>query len=234
MNPYLPSHLSPSQFTTYSLCPLMYYERYVLKIEPPAEPERLFGIAVHKGLEAQFRGEDDEMAFINQWREYLATLDLPRYPAIGSLKARGLELLAQVRALGLTGEPERQIIVLTAGITIPIMGFTDLWCDGLIVDFKTAGFGWTQTKADAQLFQPAIYSHAYSLEHDGALPRFQFVVLPRINAPIQVFDGTRSSRQIVEMFERAREIHQLIEAQEFACTCAGRFHIFNLDFDEAA
>ncbi len=222
---YLPSHLSPSQLSCYALCPAIYHERYVLKLYPPPEPERLFGIALHAALEAHYRGLDDELVFLKTWRESLATLDHTLYPIIDNLKRRGLDLLAEVRALNLTGEPEHRITTLVAGISIPIFGYADLWGDNLVVDFKSTGFGWTQQKADAQLFQPGIYSHAYALDHDGQLPAFKFVVLPRVEAPIQVLDATRDYRQITSMWEQARIIHQAIEAQQFECNCDRRFHL---------
>jgi len=225
MTPYLPSHLSPSQLSCYALCPGIYHERYVRKLYPPPEPERLFGIVIHQALEAHYRGEDDELTFLKLWKDALATLDQSLYPIIDNLKRRGLNILAQVRALNLVGEPEHHITTLVAGISVPIFGYADLWSDNLIVDFKTSGFGWTQWKADAQVFQPAIYSHAYAMDHDGQLPQFQFIVLPRIEAPIQVFDGSRSYVQITQAFEQARTIHQKIEAQQFDCLCDGRFHI---------
>jgi len=225
MSLYLPSHLSPSQLSCYALCPAIYHERYVQKRYPPPEPERLFGIAVHAALEAHYRGQDDELVFLKTWRESLAILDTSLYPIIDNLKRRGLAVLSQVRDLNLAGEPERRITTLVAGISIPIFGYVDLWGDNLVVDFKTSGFGWTQSKADAQVFQPAIYSHAYALEHDGQLPEFKFVVIPRIDAPIQILDGTRTYRQITEAFQQARGIHQAIEAQEFECRCDGRFHL---------
>jgi hypothetical protein len=231
VEPYLPTHLSPSQLSCYTLCPAIYHERYVQKLYPPPEPERLFGIAIHQALEAHYRGQDDELAFLKAWRESVATLDQSLYPIIANLKRRGLDILSQVRAMNLSGEPEHRITSFVAGISIPIIGYTDLWADNLIVDFKTAGFGWSQSKADAQVFQPAIYSHAYALEHDGQLPTFQFIVLPRIEAPIQVFDGSRSYAQITRAFEQARTIHQAIEAQQFDCRCDGRFHLVQ---DEAA
>ena len=232
MTPYLPSHLSPSQFSCYALCPAVYHERYVEKIFPPPEPERFFGIAVHQALEAHYRGQDDELTFLSAWRQLLSEMDLSLYPGITALKGRGLDILGMVRNLQLEGEPEHKITLLVAGISVPIFGYTDLWADNLIVDFKTAGYGWTQAKADAQVFQPAIYSQAYADDHDGTLPRFQFVVLPRVPGPLQIFDATRTHTQIFQAFEQAREIHVAIEAQVFDCTCSGRYH--RVDSQEAA
>jgi hypothetical protein len=231
---YLPSHLSPSQFTLYRLCPVLYRERYVLNLFPPPQPERLFGIAVHAGLEAQFRGGDDEQTFLKVWREHASTIQQELFPLLPALRARGLELLQMVRELNLRGEPERWISVIAPDFIIPIIGYVDLWSDGVIYDFKTAGYGWTQTQADNQLFQPAVYSQAYS-DQFGEFPEFKFVVLPRIHAPVQVLDATRSGQQITDAFAEGLRIHRAIENQEWDCTCRGRYHLFGdgyADFED--
>ena len=193
-------------------------------------------MAVHAGLEALFRGQDYERAFLLAWREYLAAFPVERFPGIDALRGRGLEVLDCVRNLGLVGEPERQIIMTRSGFIIPFFGYADLWDPDpsrpRVVDFKTSGFGWTQKKADDQLFQPAIYSQAY-LEEYGQLPVFEFVVLPRIPAPIQVLDASRSRDQIDAAFDKAFEIHCAIEDQEWGCTCGGRYHLFDPDEDQS-
>jgi hypothetical protein len=215
-----PAYLSPSRLTCYAYCPAEFYKRYILKQDEPPTPERSFGTAVHKGIEAHFRGGDDELAFLRAWREAQKELAAAEQIFGAGLPERGLELLEMVRNLGLSGEPERHIVVTAPGIKIPIIGYTDLWSEvsGEIVDFKTSGYGWTQQKADEQIFQPAIYSQAFSDEH-GYIPRFKFVVLQRIQGPVQIFDGTRTGQQIEDAFDRAREILGLIEAGEFGCVC---------------
>lgn len=228
---YFPSHLSPSQLTLYQLCPVIYRERYVLNLFPPPQPERLFGVAVHAGLEAQFQGLDDEMQFLKTWREASSTLDKDKFPGLTALRGRGLELLGMVRELGLHGEPERVVSVVWPGFKIPFLGYADLWSDGTIYDFKTTGFGWTQTKADQQMFQPAVYSQAYCDEH-GHYPEFKFVVMSRIPGPIQILDATRTGEQIEASFAEAYKIHLAIENQEFDCTCGGRYHLFSADFED--
>jgi len=226
---YYPSHLSPSQLTLYRLCPVLYRERYVLNLFPPPQPERLFGVAVHAGLEAQFRGGDDEQVFLKTWRQHAATLDQNLYPLLPALRKRGLDLLEMVRELALQGEPERLISVVWPDFKIPMLGYVDLWGTHTVYDFKTAGYGWTQKKADEQLFQPAIYSQAYADEH-GEIPEFKFVVLPRVPGPVQVLDATRTGAQIVEAFEEARRIHCAIEEQRWECTCGGRYHLFSTGY----
>lgn len=235
---YFPSHLSPSQLTLYQLCPLLYRERYVVGLFPPPAPERLFGVAVHKGLEAHFRGEDDELVFLRQWSEFTREIDTSLYPLLPALKLRGLELLALVRDLNLAGEPEHQIVFTMQPFTIPFMGFVDLWDaeHHVIYDFKTAAYGWNPTKIARQRFQPAIYSAAYEIEH-GTLPAFKFVILPRIaRGSVQVLDATPDEARIGEAFSEALQIHRAIEAQQWGCQCRGRYHLFDptsyQDFEE--
>jgi hypothetical protein len=138
-------------------------------------------------------------------------------------------LLSLVRELELHGEPERLISVVWPDFKIPVIGYADLWGDSTIYDFKTSGYGWTQRKADEQLFQPAIYSQAYADEH-GRIPAFKFVVLPRIPGPVQVLDATRTGQQIIEAFDEVLRIHLAIESQEWGCTCGGRYHLFSAGY----
>ena len=231
---YFPSHLSPSQLTAYSLCPVLYRERYVLRIDPPPQPERLFGLAVHAGLEAHFRGEDAEVAFLRRWKGFLSTLDTALFPLLPALRNRGLQILDMVRELNLVGVPEKLISVIWPEFKIPFVGYCDLWGDNCVYDFKTAAYGWTQSKADSQMFQPAIYSQAYTDEH-GAIPQFKFVVLPRVPGPVQILDATRTGEQIERAFQEALRIHRAIEAQQWGCTCKGRYHLFesgHADFED--
>lgn len=219
MEKHPPAYLSPSRLTCYDYCPAEFHKRYILKRDEPPTPERSFGTAVHKGLEALYRGEDDELAFLRAWREAQKELVAAEQIFGLGLTERGLELLEMVRNLNLTGEPEKHIVVTAPGLKLPVIGYVDLWAENHILDFKTTGYGWTQAKADAQLFQPAIYSQAYADEH-GSIPKFTFVVLPRIQGPVQLLDGTRTGDQIIAAFDRAKEILELIEAGVFDCTCS--------------
>lgn len=218
MEKHPPAYLSPSRLTCYTYCPAEFYKRYILKRDEPPTPERSFGTAVHKGIEAHFLNQDDDLAFLRAWRDEKEALTAADQLFGSGLTARGLELLEMVRSLDLAGIPEQKITVIHPAIHIPIIGYTDLWSDGHIYDFKTTGYGWTQDKADAQIFQPAIYSAAYAEQHN-IIPKFTFVVLSRISGPAQFFDGTRTGDQILAAFDRAREILALIESKVFDCTC---------------
>lgn len=220
MEKHPPAYLSPSRLACYAYCPAEFYKRYILKQDEPPTPERLFGTAVHKGLEALYLGEDDELAFLREWRQSKQALTDAQQVFGSGLDTRGLELLELVRNLGIQGQPERFISIVREGFSIPFIGYLDLWDEATmtITDFKTTGYGWTQDKANAQVFQPAIYSQAIA-DVFGVIPTFKFVVLPRIQGDVQVFDGTRTADQIAAAFEQARQIHEAIEQQEFTCRC---------------
>lgn len=211
-------YLSPSRLSCYEWCPAEYHRRYVLGIKDPASVEMVFGSAVHAGLEAYFQGTDDELAFLRSWRTLSAELPTLERTATSALSARGLELLAMVRNLDLHGTPEHRISITVDGIKLPFFGFVDLWSEGHIWDFKTSRQTWSQAKADAQIFQPAIYSQAHS-ESFASIPRFTFVVLPRTPGELQLIDGTRTPAQIIAAFDRAKEILAMIDDNQFACRC---------------
>lgn len=214
-----PAYLSPSRLATYDRCPELFRQRYVLKL--PQEPsfKRDFGTAVHKGIEAHYHGLDHEMTFLQAWRMCQKECRAASMLVPSFLTERGLQLVDMACNLGIPGIPEERIGIIVAGINVPIIGYVDLWGEGTIVDWKTTAFRWGQARADREQFQPAIYSQAYAESHGGELPTFTYVVLPRNGGPVQQLDGSRSWRQIFAAFERAREIHELIEAQVFDCTC---------------
>lgn len=224
MEVHPPAYLSPSRLACYDRCPQLFYERYILKMPQQPTPEMLFGTAVHKGIEAHFRGEDDELAFLLAWRPMRQQCVVAGFPVTSQLDERGLELLGMVRALELHGQPERKFIFAHDGFSIPFLGFIDLWSDGVIRDFKTSSYGWTQQRADEELFQPAIYSQAYAIESGGTIPDFEYIVLPRIAAPLQRLCGCRSREQLDDAFDRIQLIYLAIEAREFDCTCQGKYH----------
>lgn len=212
------AYLSASRLSCYEWCPAEFEKRYVFKRDEPPTSERLFGTAVHKGIEAHYLGEDHELAFLGAWRDAKRELQAAHQPVQSWLTERGLELIDQVRSLNLTGETERRIGVIHPDIPLPFIGYVDLWSEGNIYDFKTTGFTWKPNKADAQIFQPAIYSQAHA-DVFGTIPSFTFVVLSRVAGPPQLIDATRTGDQILAAFDRAKEILDLIEARVFDCQC---------------
>lgn len=225
MIPHRPRYLSPSRLWAYDRCPGVYRDRYILKLEQAASYEREFGTAVHCGLEAHFKGLDHEMAFLIAWRLAQKTLKAAGVNVPSWLSSRGLELIESVRANSdITGIPEQRISIILAGVSVPIIGYADLMGDGIVFDFKTTGWGWTQAHADKECFQPVIYSQAYAEAHNGEWPAFRFIVLPRNgNSGLVELDGTRTVQQMWDTFERIRVIHKAIEAQQFDCLCKGKY-----------
>lgn len=215
-----PAYFSPSRFSTYDRCPQLFFERYIQKTPQPPDVARMFGSAIHLALEALFRGQDHELVYLQSWRQSVTECRAAGQ-VVPDLMERGLELIDMVRALNLEGQPEQEILTTIAGIPLPLYGIADLISPGRIIDFKTTYSGWSQKRADAEQWQPAIYSQAYAEAHDGEYPRFEFIVLPRIaGRPLQRFDGTRSTEQIFATFERARHIYQAIEEKQFDCVGA--------------
>lgn len=214
-----PPYLSPSQLSCYDWCPAAWKARYVDGILDPPTEAMLFGTAVHKGCEAHYRQEDGIGAFVANWTYQTGCLVAAGVPVNPRLEMLGVQLVKQVRALGLAGETERRVGVRAAGLP-PIHGFVDLWDPehNTVLDFKTSARPWTAQKLERQIWQPAIYSQAIA-EETGEMPRFAFVVLPKDGSPLQRLDATQSVRQIVQAFERARTIYDKMRALDLPCRC---------------
>lgn len=213
-----PAYLSPSRLSCYERCPQLFHERYILKQDQQPSVERQFGVAVHKGIEAHFRGQDYEMAFLVDWRKSVLECRRAGLFVAPAFTQRGLELIDEVRQLGLRGEPERKLIYPVAGLKIPILGYADLWDGTTVWDFKTAGAKWGEARVQKELFQPALYAYGLYQELElPELPQFRFVVLPRIAGPVQILDGTKTEEQVYEILDLVQRIHDSIEREEFGC-----------------
>lgn len=228
MPPHRPAWLSPSALRCYATCPGLYAQRYLQRTPASPNQDMAFGSAVHAGLEALYRGQDAETAFLTRWRKDILALREAGVPVYPYLTRRGLDLIARVESLDLSGEPERQVWVRNSGTPVPLMGYVDLWDRErrIVTDFKTANVSWSQKTIDTQqLWQQVIYSQAFAEAHDGEYPTFRFVVLTRTGPTTpQIIDATPTIRQIAETFERVREIARAIEAQEFDCKCKDKGH----------
>lgn len=211
---------SPSKFMCWDECPQEFYRRYVLR--EPIEPNTpmFFGTAVHKGLEAHFRGEDGDLAFRREWRKACTDLRAAGLHVI-DLTSIGLDLLDKVVGLGIVGVPERKIwIRCEAYLNAPLLGYVDLWCADThtLVDFKTTLGAWSAERAEREMWQPCLYSWAYWLE-TGTLPAFEYIVLNRGTGELQRFKTQRTHQQVSDTLSRAREIAVAVAAEQWACTC---------------
>lgn len=220
MPAYVVPWWSPSKFSCWDECPQEFYRRYVLR--EPIEPNTpmFFGTAVHKGLEAHFRGEDGDLAFRRNWRQAREVLTAAGL-RVADLAGIGLDMIDKVAALGLHGEPERKIWVrCEAYLNAPLLGYTDLWCvdTHTIIDFKTTLGSWSAERAEREMWQPCLYSWAYWLETD-VLPAFEYIVLNRGTGELQRFKTQRIHDQIADTLSRARQIAVAVAAEKWACTC---------------
>jgi len=219
MPEHRPPYLSASRLALYDRCPAAYAERYVLKLPEQPGWEQWLGKAVHAGLEAHYNGQDYELAYIRYWYNAKKLLAEAGVSMPDAGLSRGLELIEMVRELGLVGIPERHFWMIIPGINIPFTGLLDLSNDHEVWDFKMAAFKLAADKADREPFQPVLYSLAHA-DHYGEYPdRFMFCGLPRNAGGLQLVDGTRTPEQIEATLDRIREIHRLIEDQQFGCTC---------------
>lgn len=211
---------SPSKFSCYEQCPAEFYRRYVL--HTPIEPNApmFFGTAVHKGLEAHFKGGDSDLAFRREWRAQCVDLKAAglRVPDLTSI---GLDLIEKVVALGIEGTSERKIWLRTDDyLNAPLLGYVDLWDEKshTVFDFKTTLGAWSAARAESEHWQPCIYSWAYWME-TGTLPAFEYIVLNRGTANLTRFRTQRTHDQISEMLDRARQIAADVAAEKWDCAC---------------
>jgi hypothetical protein len=218
---YVAPYWSPSKFACWDQCPQEFYRRYVLR-EPMQPTEAMhFGTAVHRGLEAHFRGEDGELAFRRAWRTLSDELNAAGIVVDSKLAKTGLELVEKVTELGLSGEPERKIWVRTDSyLNAPLLGYVDLWCPDThtIIDFKTTMGAWSAQRAEKEVWQPCLYSWVYYQE-TGVFPCFEYIVLNRVTGALSRFTTQRTGEQIMGALSRAREIAVSIEKEQFECRC---------------
>ena len=215
---------SPSKFVCWTQCPYEFYLRYV-QHEPMVATEALhFGTAVHRGLEAHYRGTDGARAFRLAWRELGDELRATGLHVDAGLSAMGLDLVEATIALGLRGEPERRVWLRTdATLTAPTLGYMDLFSPDAVevVDFKTTVGAWSQERAEKEIWQPCLYSWAF-WEETGKLPTFRYVVLNRRSGQLEQFVTRRTHDDIAVMLERAIAISRGVQREEFDCVCPKR------------
>jgi len=199
-------------------CPAEFYARYVAgHAEAPTEA-MLFGSAIHLGLEAHFLGKDGEKVFRAAWK---AAVQEPLSGAADpKLTGVGLTLLDGVFALGLSGTPEWTFRIATEDRWgAPTVGAVDLLDvdHQTIYDFKTTTGAWSQTRAERELWQPALYTLATTLAYDTWPIEFRYVVLNKVSGRVDVFVTRRGHDDLAELEERGTEISRRARQGDFAC-----------------
>lgn len=213
-------HWSATRFMLFEQCPMLFKERYIDGVAVAPTEAMLFGSAVHMGLEAHYNGQDGVRAFRAAWKQFTRDLggDVDR-----SLTATGLDLLDKVFELELHGTPERGFSLDTnADFGAPIVGAVDLWDaeHGIVFDFKTTIGAWSQVRAQKELWQPCLYSHAF-WEETGVWPAFEYIVLNRATGALSRFRRQWTEdeylAQINDAWTRMRYISTCVAADVLAC-----------------
>lgn len=170
-----PRVLSYSAVDLYRRCPAAYRRRYVDRVPELPSPRMAFGAVMARALEAEHRGQDGDLVFVQEYARQLTTAGLRGAPSL----QHGLALLAAYRQRGVpAGEPECKFLVPLPdrqAVPVDVLGFMDLATPEGVYEFKTAAGGWDQGRADTSL-QAALYRYAY-LRTFGRKPQWvKFVV----------------------------------------------------------
>jgi hypothetical protein len=218
-------HWSASRFMLYDLCPASFKQRYVDGLAEPPTPALYFGQAVHQGLEAHYNGQDGMRAFRAAWKQFAAELELNQ-SVTSRHTAAGLRLIDQVFDLDLRGTPERGFSLDTNfELGAPIVGAMDLWSteDNVVYDFKTTRGAWSQARAQAEVWQPVLYTYAAWTE-TGQWPAFEYIVLNRSSGSLERFRREWTTDDYVEQLNAAwrRACQISVAVAQGRLDCAGR------------
>lgn len=198
MTSWLPRHISVSAVSLYARCPAQWKRRYVDRVVDPSTAAQGTGIAFHKALEALHRGEDGQMAWINQADAMAAVLEQSGQSLTMS-KEHGLKLLARYRERGLAdamGEPERKFVfpIPLSKIPVPVLGYIDLTVpsERHFRDFKTtSGTYWNAAKVALEP-QVAVYGWAYQKLYHHRADRALWCVFNTATVSLDVYEAVPS------------------------------------------
>jgi hypothetical protein len=182
-------HWSATRFMLFDQCRSEFRARYVDGVAIEPTEAMCFGKAVHMGLESHYNGQDGERAFRAAWKAESAALAALGRVVQRGLTAIGLSLIDQVLDLGLKGVPERGFALDTnVELGAPIIGALDLYdaASGVIYDFKTTRGVWSQERAQAEVWQPMLYTWAV-VEETGDWPAFEYIVMNRVTGKLDRF-----------------------------------------------
>lgn len=192
---FRPRHLSVSAVALYVKCPALYRQRYVVGLVTPTTAPQATGIAFHKALEAEHRGQDSERAWVAAWN---AVEHNGLAPTMS--KADGLTLLNLYRDRGLggvKGEPERQFKLPfpSPAIPVPLLGYIDLHVptERHYRDFKTTGgTAWNAAKVALEP-QLHAYGWAYQQINRHRAERALWVIFNTRAITLDVYDAVPSA-----------------------------------------
>lgn len=214
-------HWSATRFMTFEQCPGEYKARYVDERPFELTEPLAFGKAMHQALEAYYQGQPDyELVFRRAWRQQAQELGGQVHR---QLTGTGLVLLDKVIELGLAGVPERGFALDTeSDLGAPIVGAVDLWSldPPVVYDFKTTRGRWSQARAQAEIYQPLLYTWAF-WEETTIWPAFEYVVLDRVTGQLSRFrrEWTQESwwEEMGQCWIRMRQIAALVAGGLLEC-----------------
>jgi len=221
MTRFLPRHISVSSIALFTRCPAQWKRRYVDRIVPPASAAQATGIAFHKALEAQHRGQDGALAWIAAADGVSDALAATNQTLTMS-KEHGIKLLNLYRDQGLSdaiGEPERmfKLELPTPRIPVPVLGYIDLAVpsERHFRDFKTTGGKfWNATKVALEP-QVAVYGWAYQRLYRHRAERALWCIFSTNTVTLDVYE-VAPSLDAFRVFEQTAEmVWKAILAEQF-------------------
>lgn len=209
-------HWSATRFMTFDVCPGEFKQRYIDGVAFEVTEATAFGTAVHLALEAHYQGnQDHELVFRRAWKEQTREMRVHR-----DLIGMGLGLLDKAIALGLEGIPERPFSLDTPEIGAPTVGAVDLWGNNVVYDFKTTRGKWSQDRAQAEVWQPCLYTWAY-WDQTGRWPDFEYIVMNRVTGQLDRFRRRWSDEEWLHQMDfawrRMLEISSAVAQGDLQC-----------------
>lgn len=220
-------HLSASSISDYLVCPMRWYGSRIAKWPqtPAAAPQ--IGTAIHRGLTAYHRGQDDELELLTAWKECVTATDVPP----GSLQ-RALEAQALYRSMV---KPLHYDVAdwwfrfTISGLHVPIIGAFDIVRadaqkpeEGACWDWKTTRSLslWGQQKADTEI-QATAYWDAYTREAEQPPAKFVYVVIQiGLSGPqIKPITTHRTSAEVEQFEDLCRDVYRRMLTEPVIPTC---------------
>jgi hypothetical protein len=221
MTAFRPRHISVSSIGLFTRCPAQWKRRYVDRIVPPSSAAQATGTAFHKALEAQHRGQDGAMAWVEAADGVSDALAATNQTLTMS-KEHGLKLLKLYRDRGLSGaigEPEKmfKLTLPTPNIPVPVLGYIDLAVpsERHFRDFKTTGGTfWNATKVALEP-QVAVYGWAYQKLYHHRAERALWCIFSTAKVALDVYE-VAPSPDAFRLFEQTAEmVWSAILAEQF-------------------
>lgn len=226
--------LSPSQITSYLLCPLKFRFNYIDKLPKPWKPAALaFGSAMHSALEAwqmsRLSGEEMpsqavEGIFLSDWEaEKAGDLFFKDDDEPDQLRDRGRVLIHQAMEVLRPDPPEAVELPFTVDlepwdIDVPspkLRGVFDLLLSGdRLVEMKTASRKFDRETLERHL-QLTAYAYAYQ-KLTGRPAKLQVLTLLKTKTPKVELVGTERSPETLRWFVHlVKRVYLAIQQQSF-------------------